>query len=170
MNAALRCVSHSRLSLDRQVVLRDLAINTDYALAVRNAEPIALRGSIPMTLSIALRFRILENRGAQYPYTIATSKYFYALGTPESSEILAFHWSPDAIGLGNVAFPHLHVGRAVVSDASQILPRTFHKVHVPTGFVSMPSVIRLAITEFGVRFLRPNWQSVLDEAETATAQ
>lgn len=127
--------------------------------------PAVLRGAIPITISIALEFRVLERPGTPDPFTVATTRYFYVLATPTGDEILAFHWTPDAIGQGEVLFPHLHIGPAVVSRSTQIRPRTFHKVHVPTGFVSMQSVIRLAITEFGVTPLRPDWGAILAESE-----
>jgi hypothetical protein len=37
-------------------------------------------------------------------------------------------------------------------------------MHFPTGHVSLGSVARLLIEEFGVAPLRPNWQAVLREA------
>jgi hypothetical protein len=139
-----------------------LTIGTSHTIALNNMAPTALRGAIPISISIALEFRILKRRETLDPFTVARTKYFYVLATPTGQEVLAFHWAPDAIGQGEVTFPHVHVGRAVVTDATQVLPRTFHKVHIPTGFVTIGSVIRLAIVEFGVRPLRPDWQAVLD--------
>lgn len=115
-------------------------------------------------MSLGIHFRILETDIGQERFAVDTTKYSYLLATSDGEEILAFHWNPTATGDAAIRFPHLHVGQAV-SHSSQIRPRTFHKAHIPTGYVSMPSVIRLAITEFGVTPLRPDWESVLTETE-----
>lgn len=141
--------------------------NTEYTLALNHMEPVRLRADTPIAISLGLNFRIRKMDDEPNYFTTSIVTYFYGLATFEGREILTFHWNPVATG---VSFPHLHVGRAVVSDATEVLPKTFHKVHVPTGFVPMASVIRLAITEFGVQPLRPNWQSILDEAEEAARQ
>jgi hypothetical protein len=39
-----------------------------------------------------------------------------------------------------------------------------HRAHIPTGIISLPAVIRLAISEFGVTPLRDDWQVRLADA------
>jgi len=38
------------------------------------------------------------------------------------------------------------------------------KLHLPTGHVSLPVVVRMPIEEFGIRPLTPTWQARLTEA------
>lgn len=38
------------------------------------------------------------------------------------------------------------------------------KAHLPTEVISLPEVIRMTITEFGVEPLRSDWAAVLAEA------
>jgi hypothetical protein len=78
---------------------------------------------------------------------------------------LSFHWTPEAVEPNAVTFPHLHVGRALTADQAAIRLSDFHKAHIPTGHVSMVAVVRLAITEFGVTPLRPDWGRVLRPAD-----
>jgi hypothetical protein len=37
-----------------------------------------------------------------------------------------------------------------------------HKLHPPTGYVTLSSVVRFLIEDLGVLPRRPNWQAVLD--------
>ena len=74
--------------------------------------------------------------------------------------ILSYHWHPN--GRSRVKTPHLHVG-------GRTTPVDLSKAHLPTGFVTLPAVIRMTITEFGVEPLRADWRDVLAEAERALA-
>jgi hypothetical protein len=44
---------------------------------------------------------------------------------------------------------------------SVVRPGEAHKIHVPTGEVSLVDVVRLAITELGVEPRREDWESIL---------
>ena len=81
-----------------------------------------------------------------------------------------FHWHPDPI-VPAPAIPHLHVSAQLIvpnpANASDTLP--LDKLHLPTGYVTLPAVVRMLIEEFGVRPLTATWQTRLIEAE-ATLQ
>jgi hypothetical protein len=104
-------------------------------------------------------------RRGEQGIAVETISRFYSLLTSDAIEILTFQWTPETTN--GKPFPHLHVGRAVVSDSTRILPDRFHKVHVPTGHVTLAAVIRLAIEEFGVRPLTRRWRATLERAEHA---
>ena len=70
-------------------------------------------------------------------------------GTP----ILAFHWHPH--GSGRVTWPHLHA-----YGVHELVE--FHKLHPPTGTVTISSVVRFLIEDLGVQPHRPDWQAILD--------
>lgn len=76
------------------------------------------------------------------------------------SEVIAYHWH--AASGGDVAFPHVHIGIGATGGDTRMLAGRFHKAHFPTGVIAIEDVIRLAITEFGARPRRPNWETVLD--------
>ncbi|MEA2585574.1 MAG: hypothetical protein QOF33_3659 [Thermomicrobiales bacterium] len=88
-------------------------------------------------------------------------QYFYTFSTPEEREVLSFHWMPHARVNNAVTFPHLHIGPAITAGQTAIRPRDLHKAHIPTGYVSLPAVVRRAITELGVVPLRPDWHETL---------
>lgn len=150
--------------MERGQAARILSVGTPYALAFSDMALVPLRSNVPIAMSLGLHIQILETDDTNNRFTVTTTQYSYTLATSEGGEILVFHWNPAARGAA-IRFPHLHVGPAVVSRSTQIRPRTFHKVHVPTGYVSMQSVIRLAITEFGVTPLRRDWEDILVEPE-----
>jgi hypothetical protein len=71
----------------------------------------------------------------------------------EGRPILAFHWHPHESG--RVTWPHLHAygAHALVE---------LHKLHPPTGAVSLSAVVRFVIEDLDVLPSRPNWQAILD--------
>ncbi|MDQ3693418.1 MAG: hypothetical protein M3464_07305 [Chloroflexota bacterium] len=59
----------------------------------------------------------------------------------------------------------MHIGAAMLSATAPVFPQTFHKKHLPTGRVSIQSVVRFAIEELGVPPLRRNWRDILDRGQ-----
>jgi hypothetical protein len=77
--------------------------------------------------------------------------YIYAIRRSDNVEVLAYHWHPD--GTSRVTWPHLHVGAVV----PPVLPRT----HLPSGYILLQDIIRLAIEELGVVARRADWREVV---------
>ncbi len=96
--------------------------------------------------------------------------YSYRLLERNGRELLVFHWHPDPT-VPAPTFPHLHVSARLVVPNPAGDPDTLplDKLHLPTGHVSLPAVVRMLIEEFAVRPLTPTWQARLTEAE-ATLQ
>ena len=82
----------------------------------------------------------------------------YQLQDRDGRLCLAYHWHPT--GRSPFTAPHLHVG-------CRIPPHDLSKAHLLSGPVTLPMVIRMAITELGVEPLRADWEAVLDRAERA---
>lgn len=40
-----------------------------------------------------------------------------------------------------------------------------HRAHLPTGRIAIEDLLRIAITEFGARPRRTDWQEVLDQTQ-----
>ena len=57
----------------------------------------------------------------------------------------------------------LHLGPATAIPSSPAA-----SVHLPTGVISLPDVLRLAITELGVTPQREDWERVLAEGQSAS--
>jgi hypothetical protein len=53
--------------------------------------------------------------------------------------------------------PHVHLGQTQLRDDAVLS----YKAHHPTDRVSLESIVRACITEYGVQPLRPNWEEVL---------
>jgi hypothetical protein len=83
---------------------------------------------------------------------VSTVAYDYRLSRSDGAELLSWHWHPHIL---DFRWPHMHVARGPVS----------RRAHLPTGRVSIESVIRLLLMDLGVRSLRPDWAAVLDETE-----
>ena len=87
---------------------------------------------------------------------MATAAYYYTLGVESGPENLGYHWHP----FSGVRFPHLHLSAGSGVDRDEL-----HKAHLPTGRIALEQVVRLAIAEFAVEPLRPDWDEVLTEAQ-----
>ena len=127
-----------------------------YALVLNRGYPVPLRGQDGRRLLFHVRqqFRVVEAEIPGSPYKVTTAAYLYGIETPEASEVISFHWNPH--GLGKVTTPHVHLGPAVVHPDA--LARD---LHIPTGRVSLESVVRFPITELGVIPQLPDWEDML---------
>jgi hypothetical protein len=133
-------------------------------------DPVRLRGTTRLLFTAGQNIRIIETEDPEDPrgpLKIETVRYFYVISTTDQTEILAFHWTPEAIDSSTRTFPHLHIGQAITTSQTALRPRTLHKAHIPTGRVSLESVIYLLITEFQVKTLRRNWRRSLERSEQA---
>lgn len=126
-------------------------------------DPVPLRGSTRVSLAVKMRYRIVQAEGERGPWQVSVAAYQYAFTDDAGREIVAYHWHPD--GMSNVTAPHLHleagahVGRLDLAAS-----------HLPTGRVSLESIVRLAIEGFSVSPLRREWQSVLSRGDEAFAR
>jgi hypothetical protein len=166
---ALLCITQRRLSRPPS---RGLRLNTPYEANLADMDPVALRGQVPLTFSAGQNYEILElDEGDQrWRYAIRTSAYFYAIATAEGRSILEFHWQPDAKPARDeekvITIPHMHVGPAVTAGQTVIRPDSFHKAHIPTGRVTLQSMVRLLIEELGIEPLNAKWNDILTASET----
>ncbi len=127
-----------------------------HALVPNRSLPVELAGDRALKLRCLFAYRVEEAEGERGPWKVATEAYYHTLEDEAGREIVAYHWHP-----GNPPdFPHLHVGPGTGANAGGI-----NKMHFPTGRVSLESVLRLAIQEFGVKPVRPDWRKVLGETE-----
>lgn len=129
-------------------------------MAPARGEFAPLKGAPRLHLSVALEYELIEtddpDRG---PWKVSTKRYRYHVVSDDKTEVILFHWLPE--GNCSTEDPHLHVGHSQLTSGA-VLTR---KTHVPTGRVSLESVIRLLITEFGVIPLRADWSERLTECE-----
>lgn len=162
---AIQCVTFVPLTLAEDFGSRGPTLGHVYAVALNNMDPTPLTSDPLIALTVGQNFRIIRAEGDRGPYRVTTVSYFYSLETADHREIINFQWTPESPR--GMTFPHLHIGSAVTRHASLIRPRDLHKAHIPTGRVSLESVIRLAIDEFGVEPKKPAWSDILSTSEAA---
>lgn len=144
------------LVTDAQFFYRPTAPAQPEVLSI-SADPLQLARQCGsrLLLSVQQRYEIVRttdpDRG---PWKVSTRAYRYRLDDEAGREIVAWHWHPPPFGV--VPRPHLHAPRADLDH-----------VHVPTGRVSIESVLRMLLADLGVVPLRLDWDQVLDAAEDA---
>jgi len=124
------------------------------------ADAVSLGRDRTYALSLRHFFVTAATAGARAGWTIRTVGYSYGLLTEEGRELLTYHWH--AIGPSPVVSPHLHLGAGLLRPE---LARPFGRTHWPTGPVTLPEVLRVAVADLGVEPLRADWRERLAEAD-----
>jgi hypothetical protein len=158
LHEALGCITARRLSVPAGSTIK---VGPVYSIVLNRGDPVPLRGVAPIALFVGQRFRIGEIGAlGRALFDVDTVEYAYQLLTREGRDVLAFHWTPGAAPRGERAFPHLHIGSAMLAATAPVLPDRFNKLHVPTGRIALEDAIRFAIEELGVPG-RAGWANVL---------
>ncbi|MGH2616768.1 MAG: hypothetical protein ACRDJC_16155 [Thermomicrobiales bacterium] len=158
------CVTTQRLT----VPTNHFVPNERYDIAFRDP-PVSLRapvgGPSGLFLDVRHRFAIVDVAAErQRPLWRATTRmYEYRLLDHHQRELLVYHWQPGDAYLGP-DHPHLHVSAALTAQTSAVDRRSIDldKLHLATGHVSLPAVVRMLIEEFRVAPQRPDWAATLD--------
>jgi hypothetical protein len=122
-----------------------------YTLTFGGGAPAQLGGPYDAHLFISLSYVI---EGGARDWAVRPTRYIYSLLAGPSTEILGYHWHPE--DRSRVTSPHLHI-------YGQTTPVDLRKMHLPTSWVSLQAVLRLAIDDLQVSPLRDDWPSVLGE-------
>jgi hypothetical protein len=108
----------------------------------------------PLLLTVDQQYVVVESTGARGPWKVSTRGYRYQLTDESERELAGWHWHPH--GNSSEQKPHVHVYQDPLTG-----------LHLPTGRVSVESVLRMLLTEFGVRPCRADWEVVLNATEAA---
>jgi hypothetical protein len=136
-----------------------------HTLALNANNPTRMPGPSSLSIIVNQAYSILpEEDEAQLTWRVRNRGYVYSIQTADESEVVAFHWNPESAG--EVASPHAHVGRRLLSEPIELGSERFDlpKIHIPTGRVPLEDVVRMAITEFRVEPRRDDWQAILNES------
>lgn len=151
---SLSCIAHVKITLSRGGWSQR---GRTHALTVNDDQPVAMRfpaGKPRLLLRVGMHYEIVPNETAgQEPLRIRTRAYDYELQLASGEAVVSYHWHPDS----RITAPHLHVGRTQLA-ADAVLS---HKAHQPTDRISLESVVRACITEFGAQPLKEDWERVL---------
>jgi hypothetical protein len=124
-----------------------------YTLTFGVGEIVPLKG--PQRISLGLIHGYEVERAGDV-WQVRTTGYSYEILLPDQYSLIGWHWHPR--GRSTVTWPHVHIPR-------HTRPVDLSKAHVPTGLISLQSVLRFAIEEVGAEPLRPDWRVVLAETE-----
>lgn len=87
----------------------------------------------------------------------ATYQLFRGDGGSRFDEVVTYHWTPNDPHAKR-AWPHLHIGSTLVDPEARREPWTFHKTHLATGPMTANAFVRMAVEEFGVQPVVPDWE------------
>jgi hypothetical protein len=122
------------------------------------------RNGNALKLDIARRHTVSEAEGERGPWTVGTTEYIYEVTDESDEPIATFHWHPAAAQAGDEEhWPHIHA-----YGAREIL--TLHKLHLPTGRISLEAVVRFLIVDLDVVPRRNDWSDILDRHEAQFRQ
>lgn len=107
-----------------------------------------------------MKYEIIPVEGdGQEPWRVTTHGYSHELQESNGQAVISWHWHPDS----RVQDPHIHMGSTQLSDDAVISRRT----HLPTDRVSLESVVRACIDEFGATPARDDYDKILSMNEGA---
>lgn len=133
-----------------------------HGLTLNDNQPVPLKCRPALMLQVMMHYEIVPNQQAgQEPWRVSTRGYNYELQTATGQAVWSYHWHPTS----RIVSPHMHLGATELAEDAVIS----HKAHHPTGRVSIESIVRTCIAEYGVQPLRDDWESVLSFRESQFA-
>ena len=129
-----------------------------HIVTLGDSDFVRLASSARLSFAATQHYRVIESPTTTGPWKVTTVAYFYTLLDNSSHEILAYHWHP--LHRASVTGPHLHLGYGATIGRSELA-----NAHLPSGRVSLESIIRLLVTELGVNPKRHDWADALTKSE-----
>ena len=126
---------------------------------VLNGGVATLLSGTPLLISMAQQFLVRYQTMAD---PVLVTGYNYTIEHPTEGELVSFQWHPG--GEAGIDYPHVHIGPAMSRLDAVVRPGEAHKIHLPTGEVSLGEVLWLAITELEVEPRRDDWEALLSRA------
>lgn len=127
---------------------------------LNNREPTSISRDLLLQVFFVVDVGVGGGRGDRDFSSSITGYSFTVLHQP-NIEVVAYHWHPDS-DEGSTE-THVHFGPASARLDSAVRPGDLHKVHFPTGFVSIEKFIWLLIDEFKVQPRRSDWRDILSQ-------
>jgi len=125
-----------------------------HGLSLNKDNPVTLKCHSSLLLRVNMLYEIVRTDDPERgPWRISTRGYAYELQTSNRQLVWSYHWHPTSA----VTTPHAHLGRTQLAEHAVLS----EKAHHPTGRVSLESVIRTCIADYGVEPLRDDWAETL---------
>ena len=130
-----------------------------HGLTVNRDQPITLRCRPALLLKVGMLYEIIrtEDKPERGSWRVSTRGYMYEMQTASGELVWSYHWHPT----GKVRSPHAHLGSTQLRDDAVLS----YKAHHPTGRISLESVVRTRIGEYGVSPMREDWAELLAAKE-----
>jgi hypothetical protein len=130
-----------------------------HALTLNDSKPIALKCRPELLLKIGMHYEIVrtQERTERGAWRVSTRAYMYELQTSSGELVWSYHWHPTS----KVQNPHAHIGHTQLAPDAVLS----YKAHHPTGRISLESVIRTCIAEYGVTPMNEDWEQDLAARE-----
>ena len=152
----LSCVAKAKITLSRDGWGGTGKI---HGLTVNNDRPVGLKCQPVLLLRISMNYEIVrterdKDRGA---WRVSTRAYAYELQNASGELVWSYHWHPTS----TVKTPHAHLGHTQLAEDAVLS----YKAHHPTGRVSLESVLRACIADYGAMPQRADWEKTLELRE-----
>lgn len=172
--AALQTVTSTVTNANLIVSPKSYQTNILYSITFSpTGEPVRLRASSgawsDLLLGLTHQFRIVDEVNTDHgpEWRVTTAAYEYYVYDSQCGELLGFHWQPGSTYRGPDR-PHLHVSAQlpIRTDAhGGARNQPLHRLHIPTRQVTLESVVRMLIDDFGVQPVRADWDRRLTDSE-----
>lgn len=164
-NAMVRCLTNAQMA-----TVGSGFSPTEQQLLRFVQGPVSLRafGGGPSGFKFDLEQRLIVVESGVRRWRVEPRLYEFRLLDHVERELLVYHWQPGPEARGP-DHPHLHVSAALRAQTNATTTQFYDldKRHLPTGPVSLASVVRMLIEEFDVAPLRADWRQRLEQAEQA---
>jgi hypothetical protein len=152
----LSCVASAKITLSRDGRAMTGKV---HALTVNDDQPVKLKCRPALMFRVGMQYEIVrtEDRPERGIWRVSTRAYMYELQTASRELVWSYHWHPTSA----VSTPHAHLGHTQLANDAVLSG----KAHHPTGRISLESVIRTCINEYGVNSLKEDWAKLLDSRE-----
>jgi hypothetical protein len=147
LRRALACITNA------QIIVSARGEPGEPEALTMSQDPLRLRSTSGAGYHLRLRQQFHLVRDGR-EWRVTTDAYQYRLDDGAGQELASWHWHP---ATGN-QHPHLHVSGGPIGGST----------HLPTGRVSMESVLRMLLIDLGVQPTRDhadNFLSVLEASE-----
>jgi hypothetical protein len=153
---AVACVARAKITLSPNGRAMTGRI---HALALNDGTPVALKCKPVLLLEIGMLYEIVraQERTDRGAWRVSTRGYMYELQTSSGELVWSYHWHPTS----RIQSPHAHIGSAQLAPDAVLS----YRAHYPTGRISLESVIRTCIAEYGVTAMNENWEQDLAARE-----
>jgi hypothetical protein len=126
-----------------------------HALTLNDDQPIKLKSQPALMLRVGMQYEIVRTtENDRPPWRVSTRGYAYEMQTASGELVWSYHWHPAG---GRILYPHTHLGHTQLAEDAVL----HQKAHNPTGRVSLESVVRACITEYGAAPMNDDWEKTL---------